>query len=38
MKKADETAVAAIPLRRVGPVKLAGPEIEGEFQVPLATY
>ena len=38
MKKADETAVAAVPMRQVGPVKLAGPEIEGEFQVPLATY
>ena len=38
MKKADETAVAAVPMRNVGPVKLAGPEIEGEFRVPLATY
>lgn len=25
-------------MRRVGPVKLAGPEVEGEFEVPLATY
>ena len=38
MKKADEIAVAAVPMRNVGPVKLAGPEIEGEFQIPLATY
>ncbi len=38
MKQADETAVAAVPMRQIGPVKLAGPEVEGEFPVPLATY
>lgn len=38
MKQTDETAVAAVPMRQIGPVKLAGPEVEGEFPVPLATY
>ncbi len=35
--KASEQA-AAIPLRWVGPLKLAGPEVTGELKVPLATY
>ena len=39
MKKAQaEAAVAAIPMQTVGPVRLAGPEVECEVQVPLATY
>ncbi|MBU1693564.1 MAG: hydroxymethylglutaryl-CoA reductase [Verrucomicrobia bacterium] len=29
---------AAIPLRWVGPIRLAGPEVTGEVQVPLATF
>ncbi len=29
---------AKVPLRWVGPLKLAGPEVDGEFLVPLATY
>ena len=38
MKPENEHAVAAIPMRKVGPVKLAGPEAEGELMVPLATF
>ena len=38
MKPENEHAVAAVPMRKVGPVKLAGPEAEGELMVPLATY
>lgn len=33
-----EHDVAAVPLRWVGPIQLSGPEIEGEFEAPLATY
>ena len=29
---------AAVPMRRVGPIRLAGPETEGEVTVPLATF
>lgn len=29
---------AAIPMETIGPVKLIGPEVEGEILVPLATY
>jgi len=29
---------AVIPMRRVGPVHLAGPEVTGRFEVPLATF
>jgi hydroxymethylglutaryl-CoA reductase (NADPH) len=38
MKKETENAVAAIPMRKVGPVKLSGPEVEFEALVPLATF
>ena len=38
MKPQNENAVAAIPMRKVGPVRLAGPEVECEALVPLATY
>lgn len=38
MKPDNDDAVAAVPMRKVGPVKLAGPEAEGEWLVPLATY
>lgn len=38
MKKDKAEAVAAIPMQKVGPVRLAGPEAAGEFQVPLATF
>ena len=38
MKPSDETQVAAIPMRKVGPIRLSGPEVEGEAQVPLATF
>ena len=30
--------VASIPLQWVGPVKITGPEIDIETQLPLATY
>ena len=38
MKAENENAVAAIPMRKVGPVKLSGPEVEVEAMVPLATF
>lgn len=38
MKPTTETAVAAIPMRSVGPMKLAGPEADGDVLVPLATF
>ena len=38
MKPEQEAAVAAIPMRKVGPIRLSGPEVEGEAQVPLATF
>jgi hydroxymethylglutaryl-CoA reductase (NADPH) len=38
MKKAETTAVAAIPMRTVGPIRMAGPEVTGDILVPLATY
>ena len=33
-----EAAFAAVPMRWVGPIALAGPEGSGEIEVPLATY
>lgn len=38
MKKTETTAVAAIPMRTIGPVRMAGPEVTGDIMVPLATY
>jgi hydroxymethylglutaryl-CoA reductase (NADPH) len=38
MKPENENAVAAIPMRKVGPVLLSGPEVEFEARVPLATF
>ncbi len=38
MKQENEQLVAAIPMRKVGPVKLSGPEVEWEGLLPLATY
>ena len=38
MNTDDELLTAAIPMRKVGPVRLAGPEAEGEMRVPLATF
>ena len=38
MKPSDEIQVAAIPMRKVGPIRLSGPEVEGEAMVPLATF
>jgi len=38
MKQENEMRVAAIPMRKVGPVKLSGPEVEWEGRLPLATY
>jgi hydroxymethylglutaryl-CoA reductase (NADPH) len=32
------TTIAAIPMQYVGPIKLTGPEVTGEIEVPLATY
>jgi hydroxymethylglutaryl-CoA reductase (NADPH) len=30
--------IASIPMRLVGPIKMIGPEVEGEVLLPLATY
>lgn len=30
--------MAGVPMQWVGPIKLVGPEVEGEISVPLATY
>jgi hydroxymethylglutaryl-CoA reductase (NADPH) len=38
MKTPEEELFAAVPMRRVGPVLLAGPEVTGEFLLPLATF
>jgi hydroxymethylglutaryl-CoA reductase (NADPH) len=38
MKKEPEMAVASIPMHMVGPIQLAGPEVECEAMVPLATF
>ncbi|HQF21680.1 MAG TPA: hydroxymethylglutaryl-CoA reductase [Kiritimatiellia bacterium] len=39
MKKAGATTtMATVPMQHVGPIQLAGPELSGEFMVPLATY
>jgi len=37
-KKIMKEQFANVPLRWVGPVKITGPEVEGEFELPLATY
>ena len=34
----DPHTFAAVPMKTVGPLLLAGPEVEGEISVPLATY
>lgn len=34
----DVNAVAAVPMKTVGPVLMAGPEVTGEVWIPLATY
>ena len=38
MKPTSEILAAPVPMRKVGPVRLAGPDAEGEFLVPLATF
>lgn len=38
MKSNPEILAAPVPMRKVGPVRLAGPDAEGEFRVPLATF
>ena len=38
MKKLDPDAFAEIPMKFVGPVRILGPEMEGEVRVPLATF
>jgi hydroxymethylglutaryl-CoA reductase (NADPH) len=35
---ADEPPCARVPMKRVGPARLAGPEVEGQYKLPLATY
>jgi hydroxymethylglutaryl-CoA reductase (NADPH) len=38
MKTSETKLIAAVPMQLVGPVLLAGPEVTGEFLLPLATY
>lgn len=38
MKKTSVATAAAVPMRTVGPIRLAGPEVEGDVLVPLATF
>ena len=38
MSTSSENLIAGIPLRKVGPVVLAGPDVAGEMLVPLATF
>ena len=38
MKTMTERLIAAVPMQRIGPVLLDGPEVTGEFLLPLATY
>ncbi len=38
MNSENEVAVAAIPMKSVGPVRICGPEVDCEVTVPLATY
>ncbi|TAN37040.1 MAG: hydroxymethylglutaryl-CoA reductase [Verrucomicrobia bacterium] len=38
MKTPEAKLIAAVPMQLVGPVLLAGPEVTGEFLLPLATY
>jgi hydroxymethylglutaryl-CoA reductase (NADPH) len=34
----DQSEIAAIPMRRVGPVLMCGPVVEGEYELPLSTF
>lgn len=36
--KTDATAFATVPMNNIGPLKITGPEMDGEVMVPLATY
>lgn len=38
MPEQQPNMFASIPMQRVGPIKMLGPEVEGMFTVPLATY
>jgi len=38
MNSGDKIEQAAIPMRHIGPLKMSGPAVEGEFMLPLATY
>ena len=38
MKPEQEISAAAVPMRKVGPLRLVGPEAAGDVLVPLATY
>jgi len=38
MSTSSENLIAGIPMRKVGPVVLAGPDVAGEMLVPLATF
>ena len=38
MRSDEETGTAAVPMRKVGPIRVTGPGMEFEGMVPLATY
>lgn len=38
MKPSEENLTAAVPMRKIGPIRLSGPEVECEAMVPLATF
>jgi len=38
MKTPEANLIAGVPMRRVGPVLLTGPEVAGEVLLPLATF
>ena len=38
MKEQETMSFANIPMQSVGPVKICGPEVEGDLMIPLATF
>ena len=35
---ATECTYAQVPMKNVGPVRISGPEVQGDFELPLATF
>ena len=38
MAKQSEELTAPIPMRIVGPVRITGPVVDGDVEIPLATF